>query len=125
MKIVVYVLKERAPMFIEFAMSLSVCGVGRATLWPRTPVSVMTCKPALSVEFSQAKEGDRIADVIFRQWLLYANSEGRCGYERPCCCLVLFYMRRTPPQPQAVLVAEALLHGDPVVSQLVPYASRQ
>jgi len=30
MKIVVYMLKERAPMFIEFAMRLSVCGVGTA-----------------------------------------------------------------------------------------------
>ena len=42
MKIVVYVLKERAPMFIEFAMSLSVCGAGRADTVARTPVSVMT-----------------------------------------------------------------------------------
>jgi hypothetical protein len=41
---------------MEFAMSLSVCGAwdGR-TLWPLTPVSVMTRKPALSALFSQAK----------------------------------------------------------------------
>jgi hypothetical protein len=43
----VYVLKERTAIFIEFAMSVSVRGVGRADTVARTP--------ALSLLFSQRK----------------------------------------------------------------------
>ena len=62
-------------------LSLSVCSVGRADTVPLTPVAVesaisdprrpddqvkldVTRKPALSVVFSEAKAGDRIADVM-------------------------------------------------------------
>lgn len=40
------VLKERAAIFIEFAISSSVCGVARADIVAPHAVSVMTRKPA-------------------------------------------------------------------------------
>src|SRR5258705_10403065 len=48
-------LKQRAAIFIDFAMSLSVCGVGRADTVARPTVSVMTRKPELSVLFPKRK----------------------------------------------------------------------
>ena len=73
--------KERAPIFIELARSLSVCGVGRADTVARTPVSVMTRKPELSVLFPKRKRAIRIAGAISGNDY-YANSEGGCGYDR-------------------------------------------
>src|SRR5215469_4328456 len=68
-------------------------GVRRADTVARTSVSVMTRKPELSVLFPKAKAGDRIADAISGNGY-YANSEGGCGYDRPCLCL---HFRRDHP----------------------------
>jgi predicted methyltransferase len=70
-----------AGWYVIALLSLSVCSVGRADTVPLTPVVVeaaisdprrpddqvkldVTRKPALSVVFSEAKAGDRIADVM-------------------------------------------------------------